>query len=260
MTALVPDLSCEIKLPEDQMERLIDQMTALSAELKRYMEPLLSNVARIAKEMEPMVQAVVLSDRIAEASKVSGWLPYRTVPYGQYDRECGGEIDAFSVQISRYYKSHSQTILQDIDSRLVKHDMDGEAKATIREALEAHEHGLYRCVCRVLLPEIERVIREDWFGIADVETLKQSLIENEINKKYLEDFALSGPADFVLFDHFSNDMFAFVKNRQQVQQQSTTNRHAASHGWMSYASMQYSLNTIICADYIFRMVASFKKK
>ena len=242
------------------MERFIARMTALSAELNKYMEPLMSNVAQIANEMEPIVQAVVLSERISEVSRVSGWLPYRTVPYAQYHRESEGDIDAFSVKVTYYYTSHSQIILQDIDSQMSKYDVDEEARATLREALKAHEYGLYRCVCRVLLPEIERVIREDWLGIQEVNALKQRCIEEEVDSHYLDDFILDGPADFVLLGHFLESLFVWVKNREQVQQQFTANRHAATHGWMSYSSMQYSLNTILCADYIFRMLTSFKNK
>lgn len=242
------------------MERLIDQMTALSAELNKYLEPVMRNVAHIAKEMEPMVQAVVLSDRIAEASKVSGWLPFRNVPYAQYHRESEGEMDAFSVRVSCYYHNHSQDILRDIDSQLLKCDVDEEAKATLQEALKAHEYGLYRCVCRVLLPEIERVIREDWLGIERIEPLKQRSIEKGIDRHHLEDFILDSPADVVLFGHFLEDLFVWVKDRKQVQLRYTANRHAATHAWVSYSSMQYSLNTILCADYIFRMVTCFNRK
>ena len=35
------------------------------------------------------------------------------------------------------------------------YNITSEAKATFREALDAHEAGLYRCVCRVLFPEIQ---------------------------------------------------------------------------------------------------------
>ena len=247
-------------MADDQMQRWIDQMTVLSAEFNRYLEPLTSNLARIAKEMEPLAQTLVLSSRIARVTEVSGWLPYRTVPYGRFHQECGGEVNALSVRVSCYYKCHSQIILQDINSQLMRYAVDEEAKATLREALKAHEHSLYRCVCRVLMPEIERVVREDWLGIEKIGSLSQQCIEKKVDRHYLEDFIMDGPADFVLFGHFIEDLFVWVKNRRQVQRQSTVNRHAASHGWTAYSSMQYSLNTIICADYIFRMVTYFKNR
>jgi hypothetical protein len=46
-----------------------------------------------------------------------------------------------------------------IQKRAVKFDIDDEAKASLVEALEAHQNGHYRAVCRPLLPEIERAAR-----------------------------------------------------------------------------------------------------
>ena len=51
-----------------------------------------------------------------------------------------------------------------IENRLAGYKIDAEAKATFREALDAHESGLHRCVCRVLFPEIERVLFTKLFG------------------------------------------------------------------------------------------------
>ena len=50
---------------------------------------------------------------------------------------------------------------RDIESRNTGYDVDEEAKATVREALAAHEACFYRSVCRVLMPEIERVARTE---------------------------------------------------------------------------------------------------
>ena len=246
-------------MAENQTGHWVDQMAALSVEFNKYIEPLTTNLARLAKETAPVAQALILSSRIEEATKATGWLPYRTVPYDQFHRE-GVEVDAFCAQVSCYYKDHSHIILQDIDCQLSNYDVDAEAKATLRETLNAHNHGLYRCVCRTLLPEMERVIREDWIGVGEVKALKQKWLEEKTNKHYLEDFILGGAADLVLLDLLLEDLFVWVKSREQVKGLSTVNRHAASHGWIPYSSMQYSMNSIICADYIFRMVTSFKNK
>jgi hypothetical protein len=240
------------------MQQLSHRITAFVTELNGYLEPLASSLAQVAKEMEPMFQAFILYDGIAKAREATGWLPYRTVPFTQYFRECGGDIAALTTCISSYYEHHASVILQDIALQLPAYDIDNEAKETLSEALSAHEYRLFRCSCRVLLPEIERVIREDWLGIQEVKTLSQALLEGEINKKSLSDFVLNGPQDLVLFGPFASHLFSWVASRADVAQESIPNRHAAAHGWVSYSSSQSSLNTIICADYIFRLTTSFK--
>lgn len=237
------------------MERLVAQ---LAQEIDQYLRPLTQGLQSLAKAIQPLAQGFVLYDEIAKASEASGWLPYRTVPFRQYFFECGGIMNAISEKIESYYENQSQEIIQDIESQLARYDIDREAKATFKEALRAHECALYRCACRVLLPEIERVIREDWLDVSSIATLKQEQIERAMNKKYLEDFVLKAPEDLVLFDQLATHLFKYVESHNQVLQETTPNRHAASHGWVSYSSKKNSLNTIICADYVFRLVTSFK--
>jgi hypothetical protein len=38
------------------------------------------------------------------------------------------------------------------------------------------------------------------------------------------------------------------------------NRHAATHGWAVYDSVRDSLNTIICADYVYRVATALKRR
>ena len=45
---------------------------------------------------------------------------------------------------------------------------------------------------------------------------------------------------------------------QRVEQDPVPNRHAAMHGFVSYSSPQNSLNTIFVADYMFRLIGSFR--
>ena len=226
--------------------------------LNEHLEPLARGLVRLAEEFKPYLQGFLLYDAIAKARETTGWLPYRTVPFAQYFRECGGDTKAFNAQVSSYYNNHALDIVKDINARLVNYETDDEAKATLREALSAHQYGLFRCVCRVLPPEIERVIREDWLAIQDVATLRAPLFEGKINERSLSDFALDGSHDLLLFDLLTSHLFAWVTNRQTVYGESTPNRHAATHGWVTYSSIQSSLNSIICTDYVFRLTTSFQ--
>ena len=240
------------------MQQLLDQATTLMAELNRRLEPLVNCVVRISKEIEPTIRAFRLYDSIAKASEATGWLPYRTVPFAQLSSECDGDVFEFHVRVSSYYEANRLAVVDDVSSLLHNYEVDDEAKATLDEAIKAHHQGLYRCSSRVLLPEIERVIREDWLGIPGIVPLRHDLFVKAIDDKELSDFVLDFPHDLVLYNIFANHLFAWVSDSADVQAKPTPNRHAAAHGWAPYSTSQTSLNAIICADYVFRLTTYFK--
>ena len=240
------------------MQQLVDQATTLMTELDRRLEPLVSCFVRISKEMEPTIRAFIMYDSIAKVSEATGWLPYRTVPFAQLSSECDGDVSEFHVRVSSYYEANRLAIVDDVSSLLHEYEVDDEAKATLDEALKAHRQGLYRCSSRVLLPEIERVIREDWLGIPNVASLKWTLFKEAVNKRKLSAYIQGGPNDMVLFNIFASHMFKWVSNRADVESEPTPNRHAAAHAWVPYSTSQSSFNAIICADYVFRLTTYFK--
>ena len=128
---------------------------------------------------------------ISDASERAGCLPYRTVPVERVltDRGPRGR-EVIADRVDAYYRAHDMDIVRDIDSAMATYDVDAEAKATLAESMKAHEYGLYRSCCRVLLPEIERVLREDWIGIGGIKTLKLGAITDKVNQYHLEDFIL----------------------------------------------------------------------
>ena len=219
--------------------------------------PLMKGLISAAEKLYPMILAVELYDRVMTTCETTGWLPYRTVPFARYYKECGGDIGVFTNCVSDYYESHEQEILQHIESQLSLYIVDNESKATLREALGAHEHGYFRLVCRGLAPDIEKVIRENWLGIEKIRVLKEKEIEKAFDSKDLEDVLPDNLFNLALFGRLLEHYFKFVKDRADVKHEKLPNRHAALHGWVAYSSRQNSLNTIIFADYIFRLSAIF---
>ena len=125
-------------------------------------------------------------------------------------------------------------------------------------AVRAHEQGLYRSSCRVLLPEIERVIREDWLGVTGVRALSQRALMSTPEHLELGDIA-GEVGDLVIFGWIRAYVFARFASLEN-QHHLVPNRHAAAHGWAVYASEQDSLNTIICADYVYRAATHSKHR
>ena len=144
-----------------------------------------------------------------KASEASGWLPYHTVPMEQLFSDADGDMGAIGDRVDAYYRTHAMDIVRDVESEMASYEVDAEAKATLAEALRAHDHRLYRASCRVLLPELERVIREDWLGIEGVQTLSQkALIARVKSGQYrLEDLP-EETGDFVLFGWIHTYVFA----------------------------------------------------
>ena len=137
-----------------------------------------------------------------------------------------------------------------------------ESKLTFREALEAHESGLYRSVCRVLLPEIERLVRvelkSDQVGRINVEKVFRSLADDR--EMSYEQILLGDIYNHDLLRQLMHHLYKRVedKNRHEFIDDPVPNRHAAIHGLVTYSTEQNSLNTIFMADYIFRLVAILK--
>ena len=208
------------------------------------------------EELKQLASGLLVSFAIADASEKSGWLPYRTVPLEQFFVD--GDMDTFADRVDAHYQAHGMDIVRDIGSAMTTYDVDAEAKATLAEALKAHEHGLYRSCCRVLLPELERVLREDWLRNKHIPLSPKALI-TKVNQYELHDYILD-KGGLVLFGKIFTHLFERFEHLDDPQNDTTPNRHGATHGWAIYSTEQHSLNTIICADYVFRIMTAFKER
>ena len=216
---------------------------AMIARAIRQELPQLTQALRVlAQTVEPIVKPIVIwfgvYEMVTQITEKTGWLPHRSVPIERYLGEHGSDVDKVIAAASSHYENNEESILSAIESQLQTYSVNDESKETLREAIAAHRHALYRCSCRVLLPEIERVLREDWLGITHVATVNQKEITAAIAEGYLEDFVRRSPEDLVLFKYLKSHLFETVHdyNREQIIHDPVPNRHAASHGWIPYAS------------------------
>lgn len=207
--------------------------------------------------------AVQLAGQVqrAQALDEAGWLPHVSTPLARVE-ECGGDSEAIHTVLSAFYEEHWLDVRQGIESRLIAWQIDEEAKETFREALTAHEAGLYRSVCRLLFPEIERVVRKE---------LHDDSMDRITNQKALREVAARLPVSVMepggilgmkLVDRFSNHVYEDTPDeeaRQRLAGDPVPNRHAVVHGLVVYATMQNSLNTIFIADYVLQLVSVLKE-
>ena len=212
--------------------------------------------------------------QITKVLNAARWLPHYTTPLSLVE-DCSGDVCAVRSKLNEYYEHNWSSVRRTIESHLAEYNVDEEAKATFREALDAHGYGLHRSVCRVLFPEVDRVLRNELFGRRTGNETYKKIVETLVNDKALDDFLPGGWFDFDYFGHLtaairerSDDalderifgLFSRVDedDLQRVGQDPVPNRHAAMHGLVSYSSPQNSLNTIFAADYMFRLISSFR--
>ena len=207
-------------------------------------------------EVKEIIARGIVEWALAKTTEESGWLPYHTLPMDRIFGDDDAGFEALGARLDAYYRAHGMDIVRDIASATASFEVDDEARATLREALCAHEHGLYRASCRVLLPEIERVLREDWLGIRGIQTLPQKALMNLPEHIELGDIA----AEFGDLVRFGGISEAFEWFETLDSPGPAPNRHAATHGWAAYGSEQDSLNTIICAEYVYRVATALKNR
>ena len=231
----------------------------------------------VRPHLEPVARGLVAMSnfyQISEVLNAAGWLPHYTTPLSLV-ADCSGDDFAVRNKLNEYYEQNWPSVRRAIESQIAEYNVDEEAKATFREALDAHGYGLHRSVCRVLFPEIERMLRVELFGGRTGNVAYKKIVETLVDGKTLDDFLPGGWIDFDYFGHLtaaisqrSDDalnekifgLFSRVDedNLQRVGQDPVPNRHAAVHGFVSYSSPQNSLNAIFVADYMFRLLGSFK--
>ena len=223
-------------------EPLDDALEALA----RLIEPWMRVLKEIADAITPYAEAVLEWGRGVGAFHETGWLPYHSMPFHEIE-ECGDNRRLLDRRFDEYFRANWREICTDLEQRLEGYHVDDEAKATFREALTAHEEGLYRCVCRVLFPEIERAIA---LGRVRKKELGQILGDRSLGEVVAgERFA------YVLFSRLVSHTYEQVRtSRARFEQDPLPNRHAAMHGLVSYRTHKNSMNMLLMTDYIFRLL------
>ena len=197
----------------------------------------------------------------AQALDEAGWLPHHSMPFDRVE-ECAGDADAIHRLLSRHYRERWSDVHGDIEAQLAEYDIDDEAKATFGEALNAHEAGFYRSVCRVLMPEIERVSRVELHGDRLDRITSQPLLRELVGRLPISAVEPGGFLGLNLFRRLSEHLYEHVDDedsRRRFARDPVPNRHAAVHGLVVYSTMQNSLNAVFMADFIFQVISLLKR-
>ena len=185
-----------------------------------------------------------------------GWFPHYTIPEELLDE--GIEGADFNHLLLSYYRDNWAHVRQTIEGNLAAYPVNGETKAAFLEALESHEHGLYRSVCRNLMAEVEHVVRIHLYGgkVGSFSVKKQIGDDFGILPvSILPDRQLGFVGYFYLQDHLYGHINNEVDRNRFVNHQ-VPNRHATVHGLLTYPTEQNSLNSIFLVEYVLQLLSA----
>ena len=180
----------------------------------------------------------------------SGWFPHSTFP-----SDLLGSNDEL---VLTYYRDNWPIIKETIEDELGGYVVADDAKEAVRQALTAHEIGLYRLVPTSLFAAVERAVRvclyDDQVGPFSV---KKLLVE-PVGALPIAAFR-DGRLSYAGFTQLNRHLYENIHDdsvRERFMNASIPNRHAAIHGLVTYSSAKSSLNAIFLAMYVFRMLTA----
>ena len=238
-----------------QMERSLGPVLDRLNEWAAAAAPVLDKWSRLAEaaaeamdRIQPALKRFHERKEIHDALDKVGWLPHPSVPYWLVEG-CGDDFALLDARVSEYYRTRWSEIRDEMESGLAEYHIDDEARATFREALIAHESGLYRGICRSLFPEIERII--------DAGHRAEPMIEKLLGSGDPTDRQVRELFDRVMLERIRRHAYVRVgteDQRERFERDPVPNRHAAIHGRVAYSTHKHSMNMLILTDYVFRIL------
>jgi len=232
------------------------EVEALSAQLEAMTRGIRESMKGVIKALEPHIPAIMraLQDyKVGEELKAAGWLPHDVIPI-ELVRDLKGPEEVNRV-LENYFTENWSTVEPQLRRRYENVGLDNEALATMDEALRAHGDRLYRCVCRTVFPEIDRMARLRYYGPkgakggASLDELRNQLGE----MLSWSDFGTHGFWFLHLFEAMMDTCYAHITTDMNPLENPTRhpNRHAIAHGFVSFSTAKDSMNTLFIADFMF---------
>ena len=242
-------------MTDSQSDSIIKNLDVALRQFAKALEPFIEVMARISQAMAPYIERLAKYHKFIDSVSATGWLPYHTVSI-DYVEECGDDVPLLDDRLTSFYENNWEAIRQDIETRLDRYHISEDAKATFREALSAHGAGHYRCVCRVLFPEIEREYRIHFFEDNAGCISSKKMLEKLTSRGDLGNFLPREAYGWILFGRLVHHLYERVddSNRAQYEKDYVPNRHASIHGLVPYATPKHSMNMLIMADYVFQIL------
>lgn len=189
-----------------------------------------------------------------------GWLPHSSTPWRIIEKLPETEV---SAAMARFCCESWSAIRRFFEESIDRCEVDSEAKATFREALEAHEIGLYRTVPRTLFPEIERVSRIEFPDAPPRSFASQRELRAWLGHLLPRDVAPPGMVGWELSKRLMKQLYKNAEDSMSLDAMRldpVPNRHAAIHGLISYSTLQSSFNALVMTDFAFQVICIVKER
>ena len=230
-----------------ELDRL-NEWAAVAAPVLKKFKLAAEVAANTLERVQPAVKEFHERKQAHDALNEVGWLPHYSVPH-RLVKGCGDDRVLLDSRVADYYRTRWTKIRDHMELDLATYHIDDEARATFGEALAAHEAGLYRCICRLLFPEIERIIGAGHRSGLMIEKLLASDDPTELDFREF--------SDWVMLERIRKHAYEQVwteGERERFEQDPVPNRHAAIHGRVAYSTHKHSMNMLILTDYVFRIL------
>ena len=239
------------------MARFAEALVQLHVRVQPHIESFFDTARKAAEAMAPYLEALVRWSRVVDATQSTGWLPHRSITV-QYLEPYVENVTLLEKAISNHYEENWDEIRCDIVSHLESYRIDDSTKEAFKEALDAHENGHYRSVCRVLFPELEKTIRARFTDGSIGQSISRKTVDSTINTADIRHLILDNPLNVVLFGKVAKHVYRNVddSNVSEIKVDDTPNRHAAMHGLVDYSRKKNSINMIVMADYMLQFFSS----
>lgn len=253
--SLFEGLKPHIEGLKPHIEKLSEYLRENEEELDPSFKALKAAMPDIARALKPYLAPMGKQAELVGILDETGWLPFGHAPYLCMEQH-GGNAERIDACMSSYYREHWPEIRTSLEENLKIYHVDDEARAAFGEALSAHEAGLYRCVCRLLFPEIERMLRSRIPNISPDRTGSKRLIQILFETDFSEKISEGRFFGFFLLDRLFRHLYEKVdqSNVDDVRKDFLPNRHAAVHGLVAYSDHKHSTNMLVMTDYVFQML------
>ena len=250
-TPIATQVSAAVRQMEHTLGPVLETLNEWSAATAPILEEFNRIAAAAAEAMErlqPSLKKFHERKQAHDALNEVGWLPHYSVPHRLVEG-WGDDRALLDSRVADHYRTRWTKIRDHMELDLATYHIDDEARATFREALIAHESGLYRCACRLLFPEIERIIDAGHRSGPMIEKLLASGEPTELDFREL--------FDWVMLERIRKHAYEQVwteGERERFERDPVPNRHAAIHGRVAYSTHKHSMNMLILTDYVFRIL------